>query len=212
MEKYAQIVSFDEFNEIRDQLGRIVCTSGGFDPLHPGHASCIVESKQYGDTLVVVVNGDSFLQRKKGKAFMDLQTRCRVVSCVREVDYVIPFEIADDQTVSQALRLIRPHVFTKGGDRVDYTNIPEWQVCQELGIELVSSVGQPKLWSSSDFLKEWGEFWFERGISESKPDSGSDGNPPASFPVIRKQNKVKRQMRQNRRRTIQHLNQSGLSS
>lgn len=72
MEKYARIVNFDEFNQIRDQLGKIVWTSGGFDPLHPGHASCIVESKQYGDTLVVVVNGDSFLQRKKGKPFMDL--------------------------------------------------------------------------------------------------------------------------------------------
>lgn len=53
---------------------------------------------------------------------------------------------------------IRPHVFTKGGDRVDFTNIPEWQVCQELGIDLVAQVGKPKLWSSSDFLKEWGEF------------------------------------------------------
>lgn len=162
MEKYAQIVSFEEFNQIHDQLGRIVCTSGGFDPLHPGHASCIIESKQYGDTLVVVVNGDSFLRRKKGKAFMNLETRCNMVSCLREVDYVIPFEIADDQTVSQALRWIRPHVFTKGGDRVDFTTIPEWAVCQELGIELIAQVGRPKLWSSSDFLKEWGEFWSRR--------------------------------------------------
>ena len=163
MEKYARIVTFEEFDQIRDQLGRIVCTSGGFDPLHPGHASCIIESKQYGDTLVVVVNGDSFLKRKKGKPFMDVETRCRIVSCLREVDYVIPFETEDnDQTVTKALRRLRPHVFTKGGDRVDYTNIPEWQVCQELGIELVSQVGQPKLWSSSDFLREWVEYWFER--------------------------------------------------
>lgn len=88
---------------------------------------------------------------------MDLATRCHVVSCIRAVDYVIPFEIEDDQTVCEALRRIRPQVFTKGGDRVDFTNIPEWAVCQELGIELVSQVGRPKLWSSSDFLKDWGE-------------------------------------------------------
>lgn len=50
MGNYAQIVTFEEFDQIRDGLGRIVCTSGGFDPLHPGHATCIVESKQYGDT------------------------------------------------------------------------------------------------------------------------------------------------------------------
>jgi cytidyltransferase-like protein len=161
MDKYGKIISFEEFDKIRNVLGKIVCTSGGFDPLHPGHASCIIESKQYGDTLVVVVNGDGFLERKKGKPFMDLETRCAMVACIRDVDYVIPFEIDADQTVSEALRRIRPHVFTKGGDRVDYTNIPEWAVCQELGIELVSRVGRPKYWNSSDLLKEWGEFWVE---------------------------------------------------
>jgi cytidyltransferase-like protein len=196
MDKYAQIVTFEEFNQIRSQLGRIVCTSGGFDPLHPGHASCILESKQYGDTLVVVVNGDSFLQRKKGKAFMDLQTRCNIVSCLREVDYVIPFEIEDDQTVCEALRRIRPHVFTKGGDRVDYTNIPEWQVCQDLGIELVSQVGRPKLWSSSDFLKDWGEFWYERGTGYV------DNRPPMPQPpfVLEPAPKVGRQKDDPRRK------------
>lgn len=161
MADYAKIVSFEEFATIRDRLGRIVCTSGGFDPLHPGHASCIVESKQYGDTLVVVVNGDSFLVQKKGKAFMDLETRCAIISCLRGVDYVIPFEIENDQTVCEALRRIRPHVFTKGGDRVDYTNIPEWPVCQELGIEIIAQVGRLKYWSSSDFLRDWGVFWQE---------------------------------------------------
>lgn len=161
MGNYAEIVSFEAFDQIRDGLGRIVCTSGGFDPLHPGHATCIIESKQYGDTLVVVVNGDSFLERKKGKAFMDLETRCQIVACLRGVDYVIPFEIENDQTVCEALRRIRPHVFTKGGDRVDHTNIPEWPVCQELGIEVISCVGRPKFWNSSDFLRQWGEFWME---------------------------------------------------
>ncbi len=159
MDKYGKILSFEEFDKIRSNLGKIVCTSGGFDPLHPGHASCIIESKQYGDTLVVVVNGDGFLKRKKGKSFMNIQTRCAVVTCLREVDYVIPFEIDGDQTVREALRRIRPNVFTKGGDRVDHTSIPEWDVCLELGIEVVSGVGMPKYWNSSDLLKEWGEFW-----------------------------------------------------
>lgn len=159
MENYAHIISFEELDRIREKLGKIVCTSGGFDPIHPGHTSCIIESKKFGDTLVVVVNGDNFLHRKKGKPFMNLKTRCQIVSTIRGVDYVIPFEIENDQTVCEALRLIRPHVFTKGGDRTDYTNIPEWKICQELGIELVPQVGFDKEWSSSDFLKEWGEFY-----------------------------------------------------
>jgi cytidyltransferase-like protein len=163
MGKYAKIVSFEEWNKIREEkgaaLGKIVCTSGGFDPIHPGHATCLVESKAYGDTLVVVVNGDTFLKNKKGKAFQDVDTRCNIVACIREVDYVIPFEIDHDQTVNEALRRIRPHVFTKGGDRTDMSNISEWQVCQELKIEIISGVGLAKKWSSSDFLKEWGEFY-----------------------------------------------------
>lgn len=126
--------------------------------MHPGHASCIVESKKLGDTLVVVVNGDAFLKAKKGKPFMNLSTRCQIVACVRGVDYVVPFEIDGDQTVCKALERIRPHFFTKGGDRTDYTNIPEWKVCQDMGTIIVPKVGLPKWWSSSDFLREWSEF------------------------------------------------------
>lgn len=155
----AKIVSFEEFNAIRSKLGKIVCTSGGFDPIHPGHVSCIHESKQYGDTLVVIVNGDTFLKNKKGKAFMDMKTRCSIVSYVIGVDYVIPFEISNDQTVCVALERLKPDIFTKGGDRIDYRTIPEWDVCKHHGIEIISGVGFNKEWSSSNFLQEWGEFW-----------------------------------------------------
>ena len=60
---------------MRDTLGKVVATSGGFDPIHPGHISCIIESQVYGDVLVVIVNGDSFLTEKKGKPFQDVETR-----------------------------------------------------------------------------------------------------------------------------------------
>ena len=155
----APIISFEEFEKLRPSLGKIVCTSGGYDPIHPGHVSCIQQSKQYGDTLVVIVNGYNFLKVKKGKAFMDLATRCHIVSHVKGVDYVIPFEIENDQTVSVALARLKPDVFTKGGDRIDESTIPEWGTCQKYGIKIISGVGFSKLWNSSDFLKEWGEFW-----------------------------------------------------
>lgn len=151
----APIVSFEEFSKLRPTLGKIVATSGGFDPIHPGHISCIIQSKQYGDTLVVIVNGDRFLRAKKGRPFQDIKTRCQIVSGIREVDYVIPFEIKNDQTVSKALELLKPDIFTKGGDRIDQETIPEWGTCQKYGIKVISGVGEDKLWSSSKFLHEW---------------------------------------------------------
>lgn len=153
----AQIVSFEEFKELRPKLGKIVATSGGFDPIHPGHISCIEESKKYGDTLVVIVNGDAFLEAKKGRPFQNLETRCLIVSGLRNVDYVIPFEIKNDQTVVKALEAIRPHVFTKGGDRVNPKSIPEWETCKKHKIKVVFGVGMDKKWSSSWFLKQWDE-------------------------------------------------------
>lgn len=166
--KPAPILSFEEFAALREQLesegrgmGIIVATSGGFDPVHPGHTSSIHESHKYGDTVVVIVNGDNFLTKKKGKPFIDLKTRAQIMSFVSGVDYVIPFEIEDDQTVCVALQKLKPHIFTKGGDRIDETSIPEWRICKEHGIEVISGVGFDKNWSSSDFLKEWGVFWKE---------------------------------------------------
>ncbi len=164
----AKIVSFEEFENLRSTLGKIVCTSGGFDPIHPGHMSCIQESKKYGQTLVVIVNGDNFLIKKKGKSFMDLKTRCQIISFVKGVDYVIPFEIKNDQTVCVALEKIKPHIFTKGGDRIDAQTIPEWEICRKNNIEIISGVGFRKDWSSSDFLLEWGKFW-----QSKKEDNGN---------------------------------------
>ena len=153
----AEIVSLEEFKKLRPNMGKIVATSGGFDPIHPGHISLIIQSKKYGDTLVVIVNGDQFLTTKKGRPFQNLETRSLIVSGIKYVDYVVPFEIKDDMSVNKALEIIKPHVYTKGGDTVDPTTIREWDVCQENGTEVVFGVGEDKKWSSSWFLKDWDE-------------------------------------------------------
>jgi D-beta-D-heptose 7-phosphate kinase/D-beta-D-heptose 1-phosphate adenosyltransferase len=153
----APVISFEEYAKLRPKLGKVVATSGGYDPIHPGHISCLIESKKFGDTLVVIVNGDGFLAAKKGKPFQNLETRSLIVSGISSVDYVIPFEIKNDQTVSKALEAIKPQVFTKGGDRVDEATLPEWETCQKNNIKIEFGVGEDKKWSSSWFLKEWDE-------------------------------------------------------
>ena len=151
----AKIVSLDEVAKLRPKLGKVVATSGGFDPIHPGHISCIIQSKRYGDTPVVIVNGDAFLTAKKGRPFQNLETRSLIASGITGVDYVVPFEIEDDQTVNVALEAIKPDVFTKGGDRVGKASLPEWEVCKKYGIKIEFGVGESKKWSSSWFLEDW---------------------------------------------------------
>jgi D-beta-D-heptose 7-phosphate kinase/D-beta-D-heptose 1-phosphate adenosyltransferase len=154
--EFAPILTLEEFVEIRGGLeGSLVLTSGGFDPIHPGHISCIVDSKTHGDVLVVVVNGDWFLNHKKGRRFMSLETRCEIVCAQPGVDYVVAFEVENDITVNQALEAIKPDVFTKGGDRADKTTIPEWETCVANGIEVVIGVGDSKVHSSSNILEDW---------------------------------------------------------
>jgi cytidyltransferase-like protein len=153
----AKVISLKDFPTERGQLGdkKIIAASGGFDPVHPGHISYLIESKKLGDVLVVIVNGDAFLTTKKGKPFQNLQQRCSIVSALPGVDYVIPFEIDNDMTVGKALEIVRPHAFANGGDRSDKHTVPEWAICKKHNIEFVTGVGLEKKWSSSDLLSKW---------------------------------------------------------
>ncbi|MEM9803050.1 MAG: hypothetical protein AAGA20_22200 [Planctomycetota bacterium] len=162
----APILTVDEFAALRPSLeGRIVATSGGFDPIHPGHASCILASKDFvaaetgerPDMLVVIVNGEGFLRNKKGAAFQDLATRARIVACLRDVDAVVTYETDEDMSVRGALEGIRPHAFTKGGDRTDASNIAEWDLCESMGCKILTGCGLDKEWSSSDLLGRWSQ-------------------------------------------------------
>ena len=134
---------------------RVVAVSGGFDPLHVGHVRMMQEARKLGTRLVVIVNGDEFLVRKKGYAFMPLAERMEILRALRDVDEVVAVVDAD-QTVCETLRLVKPHVFANGGDRRDMADIPEAGVCRELGIEMVFTVGGGKVQSSSDLVHRAG--------------------------------------------------------
>lgn len=152
----ASIIKLEKFQANRG-YGTVVCASGGFDPIHPGHVSYLIGAANLGDRLVVVVNGDDFLTRKKGAPFMPLKDRCEIVAGIRAVDLVIPFTPSDpnDDTVNEALRTIKPDIFAKGGDRVDEATIPEWDTCKENAIKVETGVGWGKSWSSSNYLSQW---------------------------------------------------------
>lgn len=130
---------------------RVVVTSGGFDPLHLGHVRCIQESTKLGECVVVIVNGDGFLLRKKGYSFMPQDERVDIIASLSGVDHVL---LWDDGTqfVDGALAILRPDVFAKGGDRSDPAALAqaELAVCKEIGCNIAYGVGgREKLQSSS---------------------------------------------------------------
>jgi len=144
---------------------KLVVTSGGFDPFHIGHLRCIQDAAKMG-TLVVVVNGDGFLKRKKGRSFMELSERMEIIAGLSGVDYVVSWEDPETQTVSGAIEVLRPDVFAKGGDRSDPSKIPEWDVCQSVGCDVVFNVGGGKIQSSSDLTRSYISLLDDKNVVE----------------------------------------------
>lgn len=142
---------------------KVVLASGGFDPLHSGHIEYLEQASRLGDRLVVALNSDAWLIRKKGYRMVDWDSRKVVLSALRFVDEVIPVN-DDDGTVIDALKTLRPDVFAKGGDRNAQTT-PEFGICATLGVEFVDGLG-PKVASSSTIFhgslpaveREWGSY------------------------------------------------------
>lgn len=139
---------------------KVVAVSGGFDPVHIGHVRMFNEAKKLGDKLVVIINNDNWLQKKKGKIFMPQEERKAIIENFKSVDEVVftnHVPDTDDMSVCEALRQIKPDIFANGGDRVS-DNVPEVQVCKELGIEMIFNIGHGgKVQSSSWLLKKWQE-------------------------------------------------------
>lgn len=135
----------------------IVLVTGGFDPIHSGHIAYFNSAKELGNTLVVGLNSDAWLERKKGRAFMPWEERATIVAALHSVDRVINFNDNDNSAIDaiRKVKSIYPNrkiVFANGGDRTK-DNIPE-MVFDD--VEFVFGVGgENKANSSSWILEEW---------------------------------------------------------
>lgn len=135
----------------------VVSVSGGFDPVHIGHVRMFNEAKKLGDELVVILNNDDWLQLKKGFAFMPHNERKEVIEAFAAVDRVIltfhtPGTV--DMSVCRELEELRPTIFANGGDRKE-DNVPEYELCERLGIQMIFNVGAGgKVQSSSWLIKK----------------------------------------------------------
>jgi len=122
------------------------------NPLHIGHVRHLEAAKKLGDKLLVIINNDLQVKQKGSVPFMPAIERMEIVNALRCVDDVA-LSIDSDGTQIKTLRYFRPDVFAKGGDRTE-RNIPEADVCRELGIKMVFGVGGGKIRASSEILKQ----------------------------------------------------------
>lgn len=137
---------------------KVVMVSGGFDPIHIGHVRYMQEAKKLGNKLIVVLNNDNWLRLKGKPVFMPDKERKEIIealSCVDKVVITGHSKNTKDMSVCKELLKIRPDIFANGGDRFA-DNIPEFKLCNNLGIRMVFNVGRGgKVRSSSELLKEY---------------------------------------------------------
>ena len=139
---------------------KIIIVSGGFDPLHSGHIEHFKAAKELGDILVVGLNSDDWLTRKKGKPFMPIDERLSIIRELKVVDLALRFNDDDNSSRDLIKKILEMYksdvVFANGGDRT-HDNIPEVEqfkddprVSFEFGVG-----GEDKKNSSSWILKQW---------------------------------------------------------
>jgi len=138
----------------------IVLVTGGFDPIHSGHIAYFQAAKELGDILLVGINSDNWLVRKKGAPFMPVHERASIVENIKCVDGIVTdYDDSDGSSKSAILEVRRAFpndkiIFANGGDRTS-TNIPEMDIDDD-NLEFVFSVGgEDKKNSSSWILQEW---------------------------------------------------------
>lgn len=138
-------------DEERAMPDKVAMVSGGFDPLHVGHINLLYGARHYG-LVLVALNSDEWLLRKKGYVFMLWQHRAAILNTLAVVDRVVSVDDLDG-TVCEAIKKHRPHFFCNGGDRKRENTSPEARLCNELRVERFYNIGGPKVESSSALIE-----------------------------------------------------------
>ena len=135
--------------------------TGGFDPIHSGHIAYFKRAKDLSNYLVVGLNGDPWLTRKKGQYFQCWTERADIVSNLSMVDAVVSWDDSDDSAIgaiTKCLEISEKVIFCNGGDRTK-DNIPEMdKYGNDPRVEFKFAIGgEDKMNSSSWILHDYFE-------------------------------------------------------
>ena len=138
-----------------DWIKNVIIVSGGFDPVHKGHIRMFREAANLGHQVIIGLNSDDWLTRKKGKPFMKWDERAEILESCKFVTQVLSMDDSDD-TASDIIRQVANLYknqnmniyFANGGDRKK-GNVPELDVCKDLNVVMLWGIGGGKIQSSS---------------------------------------------------------------
>ena len=131
----------------------VIIVSGGFDPVHKGHMRMFREAANLGANVIVGLNSDDWLTRKKGKPFMKWEERAEILESCKWINQVLPMDDSDD-TACDIIKQVSDKYegyniyFANGGDR-GKGNVPEMPICKDLKVVMLWGIGGGKIQSSS---------------------------------------------------------------
>ncbi len=175
-------------------MGNIVLVTGGFDPLHDGHIAYLNAARRLGDKLVVGLNSDDWLIRKKGYRLIPEKIRESIIGNLKSVDYTILFDDTDGSAKDAIIKTLRHYpfenvIFANGGDRTK-ENIPEFELGRHYAERLSFAFGvggEIKMNASSDIMKEYNATILRQqpcGCAKTKASMvGTSSYPPKDFQV-----------------------------
>ena len=141
-------------------MKKIIVLSGGFDPVHKGHIRMFKAAKETNSEVIVGVNSDQWLSRKKGKPFMNEAERIEILESCRYIDSVINFDDSDNTACDLIRKVISVYknkdvkiFFGNGGDRTLETT-PEIEFCKQNDIDMIWELGGKKVQSSSSLIAQ----------------------------------------------------------
>ena len=133
--------------------------SGGFDPVHVGHLRMFQDAKNLSENVIVLLNNDEWLMKKKGKPFMNEGQRKEILDEFKSISKVI-IQTKSDRSSSRAIEEFvhnnpdKTVCYCNGGDRSNIRNIREADICNKLGVTLEFGIGgNTKIESSRQLSK-----------------------------------------------------------
>ena len=140
-------------------INNVIIVSGGFAPVHKGHIRMFREAANLGAQVIVGLNSDEWLTRKKGKPFMNWDERAEILESCKWINQVISFDDSDDTASDVILKVCLMYknedvniYFANGGDR-GKKNVPELETCKDLNVVMLWGIGGCKIQSSSWLIK-----------------------------------------------------------